>query len=218
LLRLVSGLDTLADGYFRAYHGSDTIPWLVVRTIDDDVFEIESRHPLVSRIRQARRRESPDAPEVPSSQTVPQLPTSSGGANAPRAGWDPLAYADEMRRGDAPVSAFFHIDTSEAISKCRQWLSLLAAYDAPDIGRSRYFDDVRSIFESRKEVTNFDHEFSLSWEGARLPSLLRCHSVAPGTYEVELWLPGVIANELADKFGDGREAFFCAFMPPLFYD
>jgi hypothetical protein len=47
---------------------------------------------------------------------------------------------------------------------------------------------------------------------------LRCHYFDKGRYEIELWLPGVIANDIADKFSDGQKGFFCAFMPPAFYD
>jgi hypothetical protein len=147
-----------------------------------------------------------------------QSSTTAGEGQAPRRGWDPLAYAQEMRKSTSPVSAFFLIDSLEAISKCIQWLSLLESYNVPSSGHLRYFGDVRDVYASGREVINFDHDFKLNWNDRELSALLRCHSVDAGRYEIELWLPGVIANEMADKFGDGRESFFCAFLPPLFYD
>jgi hypothetical protein len=135
-----------------------------------------------------------------------------------RGGWDPVAYAEEMKRSTSPVSAFFLIDSLEAISKCKQWLSLLTAYNMPSMEDSRYFKSVREICESGREVVNFDHDFTLLWENQEYPAMLRCHSIDKGRYEVELWLPGVIANDIAHMFKDGHEGFWCAFMPPLFYD
>lgn len=135
-----------------------------------------------------------------------------------KSGWDPIAYAKEMRKSTSPVSAFFLLDSLEAISKCIQWLSLLKSYNMPGMEHSQYFDDVREIYESGKHIINFDYDFKLYWENKELPALLRCHFVDKGRYEIELWLPGVIANNVADKFKDGCEGFFCAFMPPAFYD
>jgi len=51
LLRIVSGIDNIADGYFRAYHRVEIQPWLVVRAIDNHVFEIESHDPAVALIK-----------------------------------------------------------------------------------------------------------------------------------------------------------------------
>jgi hypothetical protein len=135
-----------------------------------------------------------------------------------KGGWDPDAYAEEMKRSTSPVSAFFLIDSLEAISMCKQWLSLLRAYNMPSIEDSRYFKSVREIYESGKDVVNFDYDFTLRWENQEYPAMLRFHFVDKGRYEVELWLPGVIANDIADMFADGLQGFFCAFMPPAFYD
>jgi CheY-like chemotaxis protein len=132
--------------------------------------------------------------------------------------WNPDAYAEEMRHSTSPVSAFFLIDSLEAISKCIQWLSLLKAYNMPSMEDSQYFKSVRKVYESGRSVTNYDYDFTLLWENQEYSARLRCHFVDKGQYEIELWLPGVIANDVADAFKDGREGFFCAFMPPLFYD
>lgn len=135
-----------------------------------------------------------------------------------KGGWDPVAYAEEMKRSTSPVSAFFLVDSLEAISTCKQWLSRLTAYHMPDMENAPYFESVRDIYESGREVVNFDHDFTLLWQGQEYPAMLRCHFVAKGQYEVELWLPGVIANDMADAFTDGHAGFSCAFMPPAFYD
>ena len=132
--------------------------------------------------------------------------------------WDPIAHAEKMRKSTWDVSAFFLIDSLNALSKCTQWLSLLKSYNTPDMEHSQYFIDVREIYQSGKEVINFDYDFELIWENKSFPAKLRCHFVEKGKYEIELWLPGVIANDVADKFKDGHEGFWCAFMPPAFYD
>jgi hypothetical protein len=132
--------------------------------------------------------------------------------------WNPIAYAKKMRRSTSAVSAFFLIDSLEAIQKCIQWLSLLRPYHMPDMENSRYFKDVHEIYEAGRVVMNFDCEFKLLWENKDYPGRLRCHFVDKGRYEIELWLPGVLANEVADKFTDGHDGFFCAFMSPAFYD
>ena len=133
-------------------------------------------------------------------------------------GWNPVAYAQKMRKSTFPVSAFFLLDSPGAFSKCKQWLSLLEPYGMPSMADSRYFNDVYEIYQADKVVINFDFDFKLYWRGSEFGELLRCHFVGKGKYEIELWLPGVIADELADKFRDGHEGFFCAFMPISFYD
>jgi hypothetical protein len=133
--------------------------------------------------------------------------------------WDPRAHAEQMRkRTSPPVSAFFLIDSQESIQKCIRWLSNLKPYNMPDMTDSQYFDDVRTIFESGREVINFDFDFSLLWQKKPYAEKLRCHYVDKGQYEIELWLPGVVADEIADKFSDGHAGFFCAFMSHAFYD
>ncbi|MFZ6028558.1 MAG: TY-Chap domain-containing protein [Chloroflexota bacterium] len=132
--------------------------------------------------------------------------------------WDPVVYAEGMKKSTSPVSAFFLIDSLDAIPRCIQWLALLKPYRLSSMEHSRYFKDVREIYESGRDVINFDHDFELFWENRKLQGLLRCHFLDKGRYEIELWLPGVIANDVADQFRDGHEGFFCAFMPPLFYD
>jgi hypothetical protein len=133
--------------------------------------------------------------------------------------WNPVAYAEMMRKSTSPpVSAFFLIDSLEAIQRCIQWLSILKPYNMPDMKNSQYFKDVHEIYESSKVIMNFDYDFSLLWQGKEYPEKLRCHFFDKGRYEIELWLPGVVANEVADKFTDGHEGFFCAFMSHAFYD
>lgn len=139
-------------------------------------------------------------------------------AKVMRSSWDADAYAEQMKRSTLPVSAFFLIDSLDAFATCTRWLEHLAAYNMPPMEDSPYFEQVRAIYESGREVMNVDHDFTLLWEKQAYPAGLRCHSVDKGRYEIELWLPGVIANAIADRFADGHEGFFCAFMPPAFYD
>jgi hypothetical protein len=133
-------------------------------------------------------------------------------------GWDQTAYAEKMKKSTWDVSAFFLIDSLEAFSRCTQWLSILKPYNMPDMEHSQYFNDVLEIYKSGRDVINFDYDFVLFLGKKEFKQRLRCHSAGKGKYEIELWLPGVIANEIADKFKDGHEGFYCKFMPPAFYD
>ena len=69
-----------------------------------------------------------------------------------KSGWDPVAYAETMKKSTLPVSAFFLIDSPDAFLKCKQWLALLKLYDMPDLEHSKYFGDVREIYEAGREV------------------------------------------------------------------
>lgn len=123
-----------------------------------------------------------------------------------------------MRRSTLPVSAFFLLDSPAAISKCKHELSRLAAYGMQVDLLPRYFARIREVYDSRQDVLNFDQDVPLHCGGRDFQALLRCHALGDGRYELELWLPGVIANAASAMFKDGREGFFCAFMPPSFYD
>jgi hypothetical protein len=131
---------------------------------------------------------------------------------------DHRAFAAETRRSTTPVSAFFLIDSAEAIDRCVGQLARFAPHGMPDLTDTPYVRLLREIVVTGREALNVDHRLTLGWNGEELPALIRFHSVDRGRYEVELWLPGVIANDMAAAFGDGRTAFFCGFMPPSFYD
>jgi len=137
---------------------------------------------------------------------------------APKRGWDQAAYAVEMGKKISPVSAFFLVDSLAALDRSRAWLEVLKPYGLPEPATSAYLDEVHQVYQERRQVRNFDHDFHLLWKTEQLSALLRCHSVNPGQYELELWLPGVIASEIKDQFQDGHSGFMCAFMPPAFYD
>lgn len=132
--------------------------------------------------------------------------------------WDPAAHAQAMRKSTLPVSAFFLIDSLESIPICIQWLTLLKPYGMPDMQGSEYFDEVREIYRSGRKVMNVDYKINLIWQRQELLTLLRCHYFDKGQYEMELQLPGVIANDVAVHFKDGHEGFWCGFMSHAFYD
>ena len=132
--------------------------------------------------------------------------------------WDAETYAEEMKRSTYPVSAFFLIDSLDAIARCAVELDHLREYGIPDMRRSRYFAHVREVFESGREVINVDCPVAFRWKGRRIPGVIRLHSVDAGRYEVEVWIPGVIASRAAAMFKDGYAGFCCAFMAPAFYD
>jgi len=54
-----------------------------------------------------------------------------------KSGWDADAYAEQMKRSTSPVSAFFLIDSLEAIATCTHWLAHLTAYNMPIARRLR---------------------------------------------------------------------------------
>lgn len=131
--------------------------------------------------------------------------------------WDAKATAERNKRSTLPVSAFFLIDSREAMRKCIEQLSRLREYGFPDMAGSGYFEEVWEIFESKRVVRNFDHRVAFQWQGQEHPGVIRAHTSEAGL-EIELWLPGVIAADAAGMFSDGRTGFFCAFQTPAYYD
>jgi len=107
--------------------------------------------------------------------------------------------------------------TPAALQKCVQELARLSKYGLSDMKDSEYFAEVRRIYELGRTVRNFDQEVTFRWQGQDFPGLIRAHSFEVGL-EIELWLPGVIAADVGEMFNDGREGFFCGFMPPSYYD
>jgi len=214
LMRMAAEVDSIADGYFSAYRDAETQPRLVVRVIDNQVFEMEAHDPAVELARQRRNRRARPVKAAEQSASAP-----GPAAGQPSKGaWNQAAYARQMRQGTAAVSAFFLIDSEAAFGRCLGWLAVLGPFGMPDMEGSQYFAEVRKIYAAGQTVINFDHDFALRWEGKDLPARLRCHTVDRGRYEVELWLPGLIADAVAERFSDGHEGFYCVFMPPLFYD
>jgi hypothetical protein len=55
LLRIVSNIDNIADGYFNAYHHAETQPWLIIRAIDNEIYEIESHDPIIAQFKKDQR-------------------------------------------------------------------------------------------------------------------------------------------------------------------
>ena len=130
--------------------------------------------------------------------------------------------AARMRRSIAlPVSAFFLIDSLQSIDNCKAWLLLLTPFGMPCMKQSqfrKYFREVRDLLITGKRVANLDYSFKLTWESQPCMAMLRVHHVEDRRYEMELQIPGVLANAVEDTFGDGRDAFWCEFMPHSFYD
>lgn len=56
LLRAISDVDNIVDGYFSAYHYLESKPWLIVRAIDNEIFESESHGPDVQLFKQTYRK------------------------------------------------------------------------------------------------------------------------------------------------------------------
>src|SRR6476620_7486258 len=94
-----------------------------------------------------------------------------------KSGWDADAYAEQMKRSTSPVSAFFLIDSLEAIATCTHWLAHLTAYNMPSMQDSPYFKKVRAIYESQQAVMNVDDSFTLLWENQVYP---RCTPLSLG--------------------------------------
>ena len=126
-------------------------------------------------------------------------------------------YVEKNKQSTLPVSAFFLIDSLDAIEKCIEKLSILKRYNMPNIEDSGYFENVCEIFKSKKDVWRYDKDVKLSWDNKEYPAKVR-FNCRRGTYEIELWIPGVIANDAKDMLGDGRDGFWCIFMPPQFFN
>jgi hypothetical protein len=228
LLRITAGIYQTIDGYFKAFDKDSISHWLEIRAWDGSGFYIETNDEKIKQLLKHRFQEVEDVEEakhpyeglfisVPTSAPVLSVQPSQPPVWS-KPNLDPKIFAEHNRKSTSLVSAFFLIDSLEAISKCIHWLSLLKSYNMPDMNHSQYFNDVREIYESSKEAINFDCEFKLHWQNQEFQSFLRCRFFEQGKYEIELLLPGVIANEVADKFKDGMEGFCCAFMPPMFHD
>jgi hypothetical protein len=133
--------------------------------------------------------------------------------------WNPDGWAARMRKSMTYVSAFFLIDSVHAVEHCHQAFASLMNRDIAQHEDCEYFQRVRNIYITSKEVVNFDHEFYFGWNGQKHRILLRVHSVEPGKYEAELQMPGLIAATMEEQFGTGEDGkFFCAFMPHSWYD
>jgi hypothetical protein len=228
LLRITAGIYQTIDGYFKAFDKESTSHWLEIRAWDGEGFYIETNDDEVKERLQSEFREVEAVEEArpPYQGLFISIPTP---APAPpvehkkspvwtKPSLDIGVFAEHNRKSTSLVSAFFLIDSRRSISKCIQWLSLLKSYNMPDMEDTKYFIDVREIYEFGKKVTNFDYEFKLLWRNQELQAFLRCHFFEQGKYEIELLLPGVIADEISDKFKDGKDGFCCSFMPPMFYD
>ena len=126
-------------------------------------------------------------------------------------------YAEENKQKTLPVSAFFLIDSLDAIEKCKEKLAILKRYNMPNIEDLSFFEKVYEIYEAEKEELHFIKVFKLRWGNEEYPARLRLSFLDKGRYEIELWIPGVIANDAQDMLGDGYNGFFCGFMPPAFY-
>lgn len=228
LLRITAGIYQTIDGYFIAFDKGSTSHWLKMHAWDGEGFYIETNDEKVKQRLHSEFQEVEGVEEArPPYQglfiSIPTLaPEPLVEPKKPpiwtKPSWDIGVFTEHNRKSTSLVSAFFLIDSRNAISKCIQWLSLLKSYSMPDMEGSQYFSDVREIYELNKRVTNFDYEFKLIWRNQELQAFLRCHFFEQGKYEMELLLPGVIADEIAGKFKDGTDGFCCAFMPPMFYD
>lgn len=228
LLRITAGIYQTIEGYFNAFDNDSASHWLEIRAWDGEGFYIETNDEKIKTRLHSEFQDIEDVEEArpPYQGLFISIPTP---APAPpvehkkppvwtKPSLDIGVFAEHNRKSTSPVSAFFLIDSRSSISKCIQWLSLLKSYNMPDMEDSKYFNDVREIYELEKKVTNFDYEFKLIWRNQELQAFLRCHFIEQGKYEIELLLPGIIADEISDKFKDGKDGFCCSFMHPMFYD
>jgi hypothetical protein len=234
LLRITSGIYQTIDGDFKAFDKGVTPHWLFIRAWDGCGFYFETDDPQIKELmknefsgfEQTEEVYQPKYPYInffinqPKPESTSQVyPAQPPMEVTPQVGyWDPAAFAEQNKKNIALVSAFFLIDSLDAINKCTKWLSLLKRYCDPNLDFTKYFLDVHEIYELNRKVYNFDFEFRLYWENKELQGFLRCHFISTGKYEIELLLPGTIANEISKDFKDGQEGFCCAFMPPMFYD
>jgi hypothetical protein len=229
LLRITAGIYQTIDGYFKAFDKESTSHWLEIRAWDGEGFYIETNDDEVKKRLQSEFQEVEAVEEearppyqglfisIPMPAPAPPVEHKKSPVWT-KPSLDIGVFAEHNRKSTSLVSAFFLIDSRSSISKCIQWLSLLKSYNMPDMENSKYFNDVREIYELEKMVTNFDYEFKLIWRNQELQAFLRCHFFEQGKYEIELLLPGIIADEISDKFKDGNDGFCCSFMPPMFYD
>lgn len=133
--------------------------------------------------------------------------------------WDPDRHAQIMRNSMDYVSAFMHLDSVDAIDRCHKAVIGLLKREQSSAEDNLYFERIRKIFASRKQVVNVDYKMRYRWQDQDCLILLRVHSISDGDYEAELQIPGRIAATLEHQFGTGEDGkFWCAFMSHAFYD
>ena len=100
----------------------------------------------------------------------------------------------------------------------RTWLTFLASDDLG--GRGNYSDGLDQAAARRAVealLIGIDRYRVYVRPGERPPGSLTIRAAPGGGFEVELILPGVVASAATGLLGDGRDGFFCAFLPPAFY-
>jgi hypothetical protein len=133
--------------------------------------------------------------------------------------WNKEEFAKKMRKSRTPMSAFFLIDSEDAIEKCHYALAMLTGRSITQERDCEYFQRVHEIYREGRKVINFDHSFYIWWNNEKHELLLRVHSFDVNKYEAELQIPGFIAAALEEHFGRGDDGKFgCEFMPHSFYD
>lgn len=136
-----------------------------------------------------------------------------------KTGWDPEEHAQHMRNSMDYVSAFFLIDSIDAIDRCHSAVAQLLKRDILLTDDIRYFERIRRIYAAGENVVNVEHEMQFQWgcQDHRIDLLVHCTS--PGKYEAELRMPGRIAANMEKLFGSGDDGrFWCGFMSFAFYD
>jgi hypothetical protein len=140
---------------------------------------------------------------------------------SPEEDWSSKLQA-ELRASSSPVSAFFLIDSSEAITRMMDKLGLLIPSGATTEQLGVVETIVRRASENGAVEADFKERFTFEYNlkvtnFGIVKGCLTIRNIPGRGLEAELILPGVLAASIAGLLGDGRDGFFCAFMPPSFY-
>jgi hypothetical protein len=122
-----------------------------------------------------------------------------------------------LRGSSSPVSAFFLIDSESAARRMADKLGCLAAYGVTADQVRAISELVADLMRQFRPEDEFEQRYKLSFAAGNEPriGLFQIRNAPGRGFEVELILPGIVAAT-ADGFLD--DGFWCAFMPPSFYD
>jgi hypothetical protein len=133
--------------------------------------------------------------------------------------------ANQNRESTLPVSVFFLIATPEAVTLMATKLAALQPWGVTTAQINFATTVATEVLRHHTpdqpvEVCIANFWFAVAdpnWPEGRRPGSVTIRNVPGKGFEVELQLPGVVASRALNFLGNGRDGFFCAFLPPAIY-
>lgn len=128
---------------------------------------------------------------------------------------------EEARAGTNPVSAFFLLTSEAGIPVLVEKLRTLQRYGITDQQCDAVANLAKELFRRYTPADSFRESVNDLWydvDGVRCWGRVQIRNIPGRGFEVELELPGILAETTPALCGDGHTGFWTAFMPPAFYD